>query len=169
MFLHSLPLITSLCLCWTSARTRPESASHLMVISGFSHSFSKSSFTPRFLRNSRCYLICVGPGTGWTLNWSYTRPPLKTIFCKQWSQSTQEMHWPALEKTLEWLYGLRLAWPENMGLMDNATLPSVGLFLYYLKGTFEVWFDGSWWNVDINVVGNIYRFISWCIVMDMDG
>ena len=36
----------------------------------------------------------VGPGTGWTLNWSYARPPLKTILCKQWSQSAQEMHWP---------------------------------------------------------------------------
>ena len=31
---------------------------------------------------------------GWILNWSYARPPLKTIFCKQWSWSAQEMPWP---------------------------------------------------------------------------
>ena len=34
----------------------------------------------------------------------------------------------AWEKTLEWVYGLCLAWPEDMGLTDNTTLPSVGLF-----------------------------------------
>ena len=34
----------------------------------------------------------------------------------------------AWEKTLEWVHGLRLAWPDDMGLTDNATLPSVGLF-----------------------------------------
>ena len=33
---------------------------------------------------------------GRTLNWSYARPPLKTIFCKQWSRSSQEMHWPLI-------------------------------------------------------------------------
>ena len=56
-----------------------------------------------------------------------------------------------------------MAWPENMGLMDQchtaihwtfSSIDSRG----HLRS--DNGFDGSWWNVDINAVWNIYWFIS---------
>ena len=59
MFLHSCSLVTSLCLCLISARTRPESASSPFGYFRVSGSFIRTGFTPRFLKVSCCCLICI--------------------------------------------------------------------------------------------------------------
>ena len=64
MLLHSCSLVTSLCLCWISALTHPESTSSLFGYFRVSHSFIMTNFTPSFLRSFQLlrYLrsICIG-------------------------------------------------------------------------------------------------------------
>ena len=117
--------------------------------------------------------ISVGSGLVWTLNWSYARPPLKTIFCKQWSRSSQEMPWPLNlghgRKTLEWPKGLTPGQCLRRGSQDNGAnqhcypFDSCGTTPRELwvpcHGGIGIWLIDWLWNA----FGNSYRSICWWI------